>query len=132
MTPAIVEALRTFTTELMRSEEFRTALRDVVSELLAAQRPAASEMVPPNVFARERSLNEATVRKMAKDGRIDAVRIGKRQWRVRRDVHDLRTRYQPAQVTRQFFAYLKDPHSMPAWEEQGMLAKYFASTFTPR
>lgn len=85
MTPAIVEALRTFTAELMRSEEFRTALRDVVSELLAAQRPAASEMVPPNVFARERSLNEATVRKMAKDGRIDAVRIGKRQWRVRRD-----------------------------------------------
>jgi hypothetical protein len=80
ITPAIVDALRTLT-----SEEFRTALRDVVSEMLAAQRPAASEMVPPSVFARERSLNEATVRKMARDGRIDAVRIGKRQWRVRRD-----------------------------------------------
>jgi predicted dehydrogenase len=37
-----------------------------------------------------------------------------------------------AQVTRQFFAYLKDPQSMPAWEEAGMLAKYSVSTFTPR
>lgn len=85
MTPAIVEALRTFTTELMRSEEFRKVLRDAVSEILAARRPEAVEMVPITTFARERSLNPATVRKMAKDGRIEAVRIGKRQWRVRRD-----------------------------------------------
>jgi hypothetical protein len=83
-TPAIVEALRTLTSELMRSEEFRTALRDVVSEMLAA-RPEVGEMVPIATFARERSLNPATVRQMAKDGRIEAVRIGKRQWRVRRD-----------------------------------------------
>jgi hypothetical protein len=80
--PRIVEAL---TAEIIHSEEFRTALREVVSEMLAAPRPEAVEMVPPSVFARERSLNAATVRKMAKDGRIDAVRIGKRQWRVRRD-----------------------------------------------
>jgi predicted dehydrogenase len=33
-----------------------------------------------------------------------------------------------AQVTRQFFAYLKDPSSLPACEEPGMLAKYFVST----
>jgi len=33
-----------------------------------------------------------------------------------------------AQVTRQFFEYLKNPSSMPAWEEAGMLAKYFVST----
>jgi hypothetical protein len=84
-TPAIVEALRALTAEILRSEEFRTALREMANELLAAQRPASSEMVPPSVFAREHSLNEATVRKMAKDGRIAAVRIGKRQWRVRRD-----------------------------------------------
>lgn len=85
MNTAIVDALRTLTVEIFRSEEFRTALRDVVCEMLAAQRPAAVEMVPPSVFARERSLNPTTVRQMAKDGRIDAVRIGKRQWRVRRD-----------------------------------------------
>lgn len=83
--PAIVEALRTLTTEIVRSEEFRTALRDVVSEMLAAPRPEAVEMVPIATFARERSLNPTTVRQMAKDGRIEAVRIGKRQWRVRRD-----------------------------------------------
>jgi hypothetical protein len=83
--PAIVEALRTLTEEIIRSKEFRTALRDVVSEMLAAPRPEAVEMVPIATFARERSLNAATVRQMAKDGRIDAVRIGKRQWRVRRD-----------------------------------------------
>jgi hypothetical protein len=84
MNAPIVEALRTLTAEIMRSEEFRTTLRDVVSEMLAA-RPEAVEMVPIATFARERSLNEATVRQMAKDGRIEAVRIGKRQWRVRRD-----------------------------------------------
>jgi hypothetical protein len=83
-TPTIVEALRTLTTEIARSEEFRTALREVVSEMVAA-RPEAAEMVPIATFARERSLNAATVRQMAKDGRIEAVRIGKRQWRVRRD-----------------------------------------------
>jgi predicted dehydrogenase len=35
-----------------------------------------------------------------------------------------------AQVTRRFFEYLKNPQSLPAWEEPGMLAKYYASTFT--
>lgn len=83
--PSIVDALRTFAAEIARSEEFRAALRDVVSEMLAAPRPEAVEMVPIATFARERSLNAATVRQMAKDGRIEAVRIGKRQWRVRRD-----------------------------------------------
>ena len=48
-------------------------------------RPGAVEMVPTATFARENSLNPATVRQMAAAGRIDAVRIGKRQWRVRRD-----------------------------------------------
>ena len=33
-----------------------------------------------------------------------------------------------AQVTRQFFAYLRDPKSLPAWEKPAMLAKYFVST----
>jgi len=82
--PSIVEALRTFTAEFVRSEEFRTALRDVVREMLAA-RPEATEMVSIATFAREHSLHAATVRQMAKDGRIEAVRVGKRQWRVRRN-----------------------------------------------
>jgi hypothetical protein len=84
MSAPIVEALRTLTAEIMRSEEFRTALRDAVSEMLVA-RPEAVEMVSIATFAREHSLHEATVRQMAKDARIEAVRIGKRQWRVRRD-----------------------------------------------
>ena len=33
-----------------------------------------------------------------------------------------------AQVTRQFFQYLKDPKSLPAWEKPNMLAKYYVST----
>jgi hypothetical protein len=33
-----------------------------------------------------------------------------------------------AQVTRQFFEYLKNPRSMPAWEKPGMAAKYYVST----
>jgi len=84
MSTPIVDALRVLTTEIMCSEEFRTVLRNVVGEMLAT-RPEAVEMVPIAVFARERSLNPATVRQMAAAGRIDAVRIGKRQWRVRRD-----------------------------------------------
>lgn len=74
------ELLRALAAEIARSEEFRT----VVREELAARQPAGTEMVSIATFARERSLNPATVRQMAKDGRIDAVRIGKRMWRVRR------------------------------------------------
>jgi predicted dehydrogenase len=33
-----------------------------------------------------------------------------------------------AQVTRQFFEYLKQPQSMPAWEKPNMLAKYSVTT----
>lgn len=33
-----------------------------------------------------------------------------------------------AQVTRQFFEYLKKPGSLPAWENPNMLAKYYVST----
>ena len=33
-----------------------------------------------------------------------------------------------AQVTNQFFQYLKSPQSMPAWEKPNMLVKYFIST----
>jgi predicted dehydrogenase len=33
-----------------------------------------------------------------------------------------------AEVTRQFFAYLEDPKSLPAWEKPNMLAKYYVST----
>jgi predicted dehydrogenase len=33
-----------------------------------------------------------------------------------------------AQVANQFFAYLKDPSALPAWENPNMMAKYFVST----
>lgn len=33
-----------------------------------------------------------------------------------------------AQVTRQFFEYLKNPKALPAWEKPNMLAKYYVST----
>src|SRR5579871_70192 len=33
-----------------------------------------------------------------------------------------------AQVTNQFFEYLRQPHSVPAWEDAYMLAKYYVST----
>jgi excisionase family DNA binding protein len=80
--PSIVEALHTLTAEIVRSEEFRTALRDVVSEVLAA-RP--TEMVSVETFAAEHSLCTATVRAMIRDGRLQATRIGKRAVRIRRD-----------------------------------------------
>lgn len=32
------------------------------------------------------------------------------------------------EVTRQFFAYLRDPKALPAWEKPNMLAKYYVST----
>ena len=36
-----------------------------------------------------------------------------------------------AQVTNRFFDYLRNPESMPAWENANMLAKYYVSTSTP-
>ena len=33
-----------------------------------------------------------------------------------------------AEVTRQFFSYLDDPKTLPAWEKPNMLAKYYVST----
>ena len=33
-----------------------------------------------------------------------------------------------AQVTNQFFEYLKHPEQLPAWENPNMLAKYFVTT----
>lgn len=33
-----------------------------------------------------------------------------------------------AQVANQFFAYLKDPGTLPSWENPNMMAKYFVST----
>ena len=33
-----------------------------------------------------------------------------------------------AQVTSQFFKYLKNPKLLPAWEKPNMLAKYYVST----
>jgi hypothetical protein len=33
-----------------------------------------------------------------------------------------------AQVTRQFFEYLRNPGSLPAWEKPNMLAKYYVTT----
>ena len=33
-----------------------------------------------------------------------------------------------AQVTNQFFGYLKSPGTLPAWEKPNMLVKYFIST----
>lgn len=33
-----------------------------------------------------------------------------------------------AEVTRQFFSYLDEPKSLPAWEKPNMLAKYYVST----
>jgi hypothetical protein len=47
--------------------------------------PEAIEIVPIKTFSREHSLHETTVRQMAKEGRVEATKIGKRQWRVRRD-----------------------------------------------
>jgi hypothetical protein len=81
--PTIADALRTLARELPPALELLAS--ELEARAAAPTAPAAVEMVPIATFARERSLNPATVRLMAKEGRIDAVRIGKRQWRVRRD-----------------------------------------------
>jgi len=83
MNAPIADALRTLARELPLALEFLAS--ELEARAAAPVAPAAIEMVPIATFARERSLNPATVRQMAKDGRIEAVRIGKRQWRVRRD-----------------------------------------------
>lgn len=81
--PTIADALRTIARELPPALEFLAS--ELEARAVAPTAPAAIEMVPIATFARERSLNPATVRQMAHDGRIEAVRVGKRLWRVRRD-----------------------------------------------
>jgi excisionase family DNA binding protein len=66
-------------------EAFEACMRRVVGEELAAHGPAATEMVTPEEYARDHSIAVSTVREMIKDGRIEAIKIGKRQWRMRRD-----------------------------------------------
>jgi excisionase family DNA binding protein len=66
-------------------EAIAVRVRQVVREELAAHGPAATELVTPREYARDHSIAVSTVRQMIKDGRIEALKIGKRQWRVRRD-----------------------------------------------
>lgn len=44
------------------------------------------------------------------------------------DLHRVGHEAHFAQVTRQFFEYLKQPETLPAWENPNMLAKYYVST----
>jgi predicted dehydrogenase len=44
------------------------------------------------------------------------------------EVHRIGHEAHFAQVTRQFFAYLQRPSSLPAWEKPNMLAKYYVTT----
>lgn len=66
-------------------EAIAMRVRQVVREELAAHGPAATELVTPREYAREHAIAVSTVRQMIKGGRIEAIKIGKRQWRVRRD-----------------------------------------------
>jgi excisionase family DNA binding protein len=62
----------------------RVVRRVVREELAAAHAAPATEMVTMGTFAREHAISVATVRAMIRDGRVDAVRIG-RAVRMRRD-----------------------------------------------
>lgn len=81
--PSIREAFAEEIRTLLRSEGGREILRDVVSEILA-EHPPTGEWITPREFAAEHRLHPATVQAMARQGRLDAVRVGKRQWRIRR------------------------------------------------
>jgi excisionase family DNA binding protein len=81
--PNLADALRTLARELPPALELFAS--ELEARATAPAAPPAIEIVSIATFAREHSLHEATVRQMAKEGRIEATKIGKRQWRVRRD-----------------------------------------------
>ena len=81
--PKLADALRTIARELPPALELLAS--ELEARAAAPTAPVAIEMVLIKTFAREHSLHEATVRQMAKEGRVEATKIGKRQWRVRRD-----------------------------------------------
>jgi excisionase family DNA binding protein len=69
---------------------FADLIADLIADRVArrlAERvaPPPAEMVTPRQFARDHSIAVTTVRAMIRDGRLQATRIGQRQWRVRRD-----------------------------------------------
>lgn len=81
--PKLADALRTIARELPSALELLASQLEARAAVPTA--PAAIEMVSIATFAREHSLHVATARQMAKEGRVEATKIGKRQWRVRRD-----------------------------------------------
>jgi hypothetical protein len=56
-----------------------------------------------------------------KEGSTEARIVIPDRYRVSHEAHF-------AQVTNQFFGYLKSPETLPAWEKPNMLVKYFIST----
>ena len=67
-------------------EAFMERVRQVVREELAARAASpATGLVSVATFAAEHALCDATVRAMIRDGRLQAMRIGKRAVRIRRD-----------------------------------------------
>jgi predicted dehydrogenase len=53
---------------------------------------------------------------------------GERAWITIPDKYRTTHEYHFAQITNQFLKYMKDPKSLPAWENQNMLVKYYIST----
>lgn len=88
--------------------------------------------VVPNSAA-ERAAVFAAVRKRvaALEGAYPGVAVeekGERAWITIPDKYRTAHEYHFAQVTNQFLKYMKNPKSLPAWENQNMLVKYFIST----
>jgi len=79
----------------------------------------------PDVAGALRSKIEALVPQypgLGLDDRRNEIRVTiPDQYRVGHEAHF-------AQVTNQFFGYLKHPGTLPAWENPNMLAKYYVST----
>ncbi len=75
----------------------------------------------PEVFAALRQLVKAYPGVSMEEGETEAHVVIPARLRVGHESHF-------AQVTSQFFEYLRAPQTMPAWEKSNMLVKYFIST----
>ena len=88
--------------------------------------------VVPNTPALKAEVGDALRKKVAAvQDTFDGLDVEDRGNEFRLTIPDrLRVSHEThfAQVTRQFFEYLRNPKAMPAWEKPNMLAKYFVTT----
>ncbi|HKX00287.1 MAG TPA: putative oxidoreductase C-terminal domain-containing protein [Bryobacteraceae bacterium] len=104
-----------------RIEVRQGAKERLVPEVYVVPEPAVKAEVFAALQAKINSLQKTYPGLAVRDDGAEARLVIPEHFRIGHEAHF-------AQVTNQFFGYLKAPATMPAWEKPNMLVKYFITT----